>query len=231
MIVSVHQPQYIPWIGYFHKIKSSDVFVLLDNVQYKKREFQNRNKIRTKEGPIWLTVPVLTKGEYTQRIKDVCIDNTEHWERKHLNSMETDYHKAKYFKEHEPFFKELYSKKWEKLSELNIAVIKYLLDYLEIGTKIYLESELDITGESTERIVNICKKLGGDAYLSGAGGKDYMDEKLFADAKLGLVYQNFKHPEYPQVYEGFESHLSTVDMVFNCGKESMQLIGKQKINS
>lgn len=220
MIVSVHQPQYLPWIGYFHKIAHSDVFVFLDNVQYKKREFQNRNKIRAKEGSLWLTVPVITKEKYTQKINDVLIDKTSHWQKKHWQSIEMCYSKAKYFKEHYDFFKDTYEKDWDKLIDINMHVIKYILNCLEINIPVYLETDLNIEGEKTTRIINICKKLNASTYLSGVGAKDYLIEEEFVKAGIKLIYQEFKHPEYTQVYPGFESHLSFIDLLFNCGKES-----------
>ncbi|MFH1824889.1 MAG: WbqC family protein [Candidatus Firestonebacteria bacterium] len=227
MIISVHQPQYLPWIGYINKIVKSDAFVFLDNVQYKKREFQNKNKIRTKEGFIWLTVPVSTKNKYIQKIKDVEIDNTVDWKKKHWKSIEINYSKAKYFREHENYLRALYSREWNKLSELNIEIIKYILKYLEIKIPLYYESELDIHGEKTERIINICKKLNSDIYLSGIGANDYLIEEEFQRANVKLIYQDFKHPEYKQIYPNFVSHLTVFDLLFNYGKESKEIILKK----
>ena len=224
MIVSVHQPQYLPWIGYFHKIAHSDVFVFLDNVQYKKREFQNRNKIRTKEGWLWLTVPVITKGRFTQKMKEVLIDNTSNWHKKHWQSIEMNYSKAKYFNEYKEFFKSLYEKEWDKLIDLNVFIIKYINELLNIKIPVYYESDLNIEGEKTTRIINICKKLNADTYLSGIGGKEYLIEEEFIKTGIKLIYQNFKHPVYTQVYPGFEPFMSIVDLLFNCGKESKNLL-------
>jgi len=226
MIVSVHQPQYLPWIGYFHKIAHSDVFVFLDNVQYKKREFQNRNKIRTKEGWLWLTVPVITKGRFTQKMKEVLIDNTSNWHKKHWQSIEMNYSKAKYFNEYKEFFKSLYEKEWDKLIDLNVFIIKYINELLNIKIPVYYESDLNIEGEKTTRIINICKKLNADTYLSGIGGKEYLIEEEFIKTGIKLIYQNFKHPVYTQVYPGFEPFMSIVDLLFNCGKESKNLLYK-----
>ena len=224
MIVSVHKPQYLPWIGYFHKIAHSDVFVFLDNVQYKKREFQNRNKIRTKEGWLWLTVPVITKGRFTQNMKEVLIDNTSNWHKKHWQSIEMNYSKAKYFNEYKEFFKSLYEKEWDKLIDLNVFIIKYINELLNIKIPVYYESDLNIEGEKTTRIINICKKLNADTYLSGIGGKEYLIEEEFIKTGIKLIYQNFKHPVYTQVYPGFEPFMSIVDLLFNCGKESKNLL-------
>jgi len=224
MKVAVHQPQYLPWIGYFHKIMNVDVFVFLDNVQYKKREFQNRNKIKTSQGPIWLTVPAITKGRFYQKIKDVEINNTERWKEKHFEAIKRNYSKAKYFRDWYMFLEELYSKGWNKLIDLNVFIIKKFIEYLEIEVEIFFETELNITGEKTERIINICKKLDADTYYSGVGARDYLEEEKFKEEEINLEYQNFSHPVYPQIYGDFISHLSILDLFLNCGKESRKII-------
>ncbi|MBI4708045.1 MAG: WbqC family protein [Candidatus Omnitrophica bacterium] len=218
MILSVHQPQYIPWLGYFDKIRKSDCFVFLDDVQYKKREYENRNKIKASDGAHWLTVPVITKGAYFQKINDVLIDDTQRWQEKHYKAIEFSYHKAPDFKRYLPFLEEVFiRRKWEKLVDLNIFIIKFVLKELEIGTTISLESEIAAGGQSTDRIINICRKLGCDSYLSGMGGSAYLVEEKFSSAGIKLIYQDFKHPEYPQQFGGFESNLSVIDLLLNCG--------------
>lgn len=224
MIVSVHQPQYLPWLGYFDKILKSDIFVFLDNVQYKKREFQNRNKIRAKNGWLWLTVPVITKSLFYQKISEVKIDNTQHWQKEHWETIKMYYRSSKYFENYKDFFEKSYNQEWTKLTDLNVTIIKYLLECLEIKIPLLFESELGINGEATERIINICKKLNADTYLSGIGGKDYLDEELMKKEKIKLIYQDFKHPEYPQVYPGFELYMSAIDLLFNGGPESKKIL-------
>ncbi|OGS24820.1 MAG: hypothetical protein A2297_07425 [Elusimicrobia bacterium RIFOXYB2_FULL_48_7] len=224
MIVSVHQPQYLPWIGYFHKIAKSDLFVYLDDVQYKKREFQNRNRIRTKTEWQWLTVPVITKERFLQKISEVELDNTSRWQEKHWNSIKINYSHAPFFKDYREDFENIYSRKHDRLAGLNIEITAYLLKCFGISTPVKLESEFGLPGASTERIVNICKKLGADTYFSGAGGKDYMDETLFEKENIKLVYQDFKHPVYKQAYPGFEPYMSAIDLLFNCGPESPKII-------
>lgn len=228
MILSAHQPQYIPWLGYFDKIDKSDCFVFLDTVQYKKREFQNRNKIRTKAGSLWLTVPVKTKGASLQRLSDVRIDNETDWQKEHINSLQTWYADAPYFSEYFSFFRSIYARKWEKLIDLNIEIIKFILEALEIKTKIYLESNLKTRQVSTLRLIEICQKLEADTYLSGAGGKDYLDEFEFTNNKIILQYQNFTHPKYVQQFESadykFCPYLSVIDLLFNLGPKSMEII-------
>jgi hypothetical protein len=230
MIVSVHQPQYMPWLGYFDKIARSDAFVFLDNVQYKPREFQNRNKIRTKDGWLWLSVPVISKGKGRQVISDVRIDNELDWPKEHLMSLKTCYGRAKYFDRYFPFFEDLYGKSWESLALLNIYIIKYLLKDLSIDTPLYFESDLDITTAKTERIVDICLKLKADTYLSGAGGRAYIEEDKFVSSGLKLSYQDFSHPVYTQQFmkarSDFIPYMSIIDLLFTEGpgaKEVMKI--------
>lgn len=226
MIYSVHQPQYLPWLGFFDKIDKSDCFVFLDRVQYKHREFQNRNKIRTKEGWIWLTVPVTQhRGEL---ICDVEIDNSRSWANEHLKSFKAWYSKAEFFDKHFPFFESVYAKRWEKLAELNIFIIEYFLKALGIENKIYFESKLEIHAEKTQRIIDIGKKIGANTYLSGAGGRDYLDEQRIAEEQIKLLYQDYKHPAYNQVFakkqEDFIPYLSVADLLMNEGDGALGIL-------
>jgi len=226
MIYSVHQPSYLPWLGFFDKIQKSDSFVFLDCVQYKHREFQNRNKIRTKDGELWLTVPM--RHEQGEKICDVRIDNNRDWAAGHAKSLRACYGKAPYFDLHFPFFENVYSKRWERLIDLNVFIISYLLKVLKIERQVYFESKLDAGGEKTQRIINIGKKLNCDTYLSGSGGKDYLEEDRFPQAGIKLVYQDFVHPVYRQQYaktkEDFVPNLSVVDLLFNEGDHSADII-------
>jgi len=228
MIISVHQPQYIPWLGYFHKILKSDAFVFLDRVQYKPAEFQNRNKIRTQDGWMWLSVPVLSQAGTRQIIADVRIDNSSSWQKDHLKSLEVWLGKSRFFKEHLDFLKGLYSKNWLGLSELNVEIISYILKYLDIKTPVYFESDLDIKSAKTDRIIDICKKLKADTYLSGIGGRDYLEEDKFKQSGIKLEYQDFNHPVYSQQFmkdkDDFLPFMSVIDLLFNEGAESRQIL-------
>jgi len=228
MIISVHQPQYIPWLGYFDKIARSDTFVFLDNVQYKEREFQNRNKIRTKDGSSWLTVPVVSKGEGRQNIRDVRIDNQIPWQRKHLGALRSAYAKASFFNKYYTFFEEVLARDWEYLKDLNIQIIEFILKDLTISTPICFESDLKVNATSSERIVDICKQLKADTYLSGSGGKDYLDAALFERENIKLLYQDFKHSQYKQCFAPFMSYMSIIDLLFNCGDGSRKILFTEK---
>jgi hypothetical protein len=220
MVIAVHQPQYIPWLGYFHKIAKCDTFVFLDNVQYKAREFQNRNRIRTDKGWMWLTVPVVTKDGCRIRMADVEIDNTMPWQRKHLGSIKTSYATAPYFKEYYGFFEDTFQSKWLKLSDLSVHITRFVMDKLSI----VFESELNVITPKTQRIVDICKKMNADTYLSGVGAKEYLEESLFPEQRITLYYQHFDHPEYKQCFEPFMPYMSIIDLLFNHGPRSRDLL-------
>ena len=228
MTFSVHQPQYIPWLGYFDKIAKSDYFVFLDSVQYKPREFQNRNKIRTKKGSSWLTVPAICKGKRCQMIRDVIIDNSQPWQRKHLNSIKESYATSPFFKDYIPFFENVYSRKWERILDLNVYIIKYILEKIHIRTPVCLESQLGTKNTATYRIVEIAKKLNADTYLSGIGGKDYLEEEKFADNGIKIIYQNFTHPVYHQQFmpneNDFIPYMSILDLLFSEGHKAKRVL-------
>jgi hypothetical protein len=224
MKLAVHQPQYIPWLGYFHKIANCDLFIFLDDVQYKKREFQNRNKIKAANGPQWLTVPVLTKGAFDQTIMETQTDPTENWTQTHWKAIEHNYHKAPFFNEHAAFFSALYKEKWGRLMDVSMEIIKYALKYLQIETPWKMASPYSLSSTSTQRIIDLCKAESCDTYLSGSGGKSYMDEGLFEKNGIALLYQHYDHPTYQQLYGNFMPYLSIVDLFFNCGPRSRDIV-------
>ncbi len=223
MIVSVHQPQYLPWLGYFHKMCHSDIFVFLDNVQYKKGEFQNRNRLRTQHGWVWLSVPVLNKESYPN-ISAVYIDNLQDWRDKHWKTILLNYTNTAFFGNYRDFFEDLYKKRWERLVDLNIYIIRHLNGLLQLDMPAYLESQLNIKTTDTQRIIDICRTLKADTYLSGIGGKAYLDEKLFDAHGIRLIYQDFKHLEYTQRYEPFIPFMSAIDFLFNHGAQSLKIL-------
>lgn len=223
MIVAVHQPQYLPWIGYFDKMLRSDVFCYLDNVQFKKNEWQNRNRIKTAQGWQWLTVPVSYR--FPQRINEVRIDADPGWRKKHLQSLVSNYGKAPFFKEHLPFFKEAYGCEWELVSDLNLFMIEYIRRMLGLAEKPnVLASDFELSDDPNDRLIDICKELGADTYLAGRGSAGYMDFNRFKAAGIRVIVQNFRHPDYPQRFGPFVPGLSIVDLLFNCGPESLKKI-------
>lgn len=224
MRVAIHQIQFMPGPRFFHKMAHCDLFIYLDDVQYEKREFQNRNKIRTKHGWQYLTVPVLVKGKFTQKISEVEINNTYDWRSEHLKAIKLNYSRARYFKDYFSDIEKIYSKSYSKLIEISLETINFFLKCFNIQTLVKFSSEFDIKTNSTAKILDLCKKTGADEYFSGLGGKNYLDEKVFEKNNIKLTYQDFKYPRYPQVFEGFESDLSCLDMVLNCGPESTKFL-------
>jgi hypothetical protein len=223
LIVAVHQPQYLPWLGYFDKMIQADVFCYLDNVQYKKSEWQNRNRIKTAQSWQWLTVPV--RYRFPQKINEVEVNNTQKWHKKHLQALITNYSKAPYFKDYLSPLEEFLGKGWELLSELNISLIECLREFLGLDHKPAVPaSSLSLSDEPTERLIDICKSVGANTYLCGQDGQKYMDLDRFKENGIRVITQEFKHPVYPQLYSEFQSHLSAVDLLFNCGPQSVEII-------
>lgn len=222
MRVAIHQPQYLPWLGYLDKLDRSDVFVLLDTVQFKKNEWQNRNRIRTAQGWQYLTVPVL--HEFPQRLDQVRINNQTDWRRKHVQALETHYGKAPHYGRYASLFLELLARDWERLSLLNEAVLSALAGAFGITTPIVKASQFEAREEQTGRLVDLCKAVGADCYLAGAGGRGYMNLEGFQAEGIAVEVQDFMSPEYAQVYRPFIAGLSAVDLLFNCGGEGFRYV-------
>jgi hypothetical protein len=227
MIVAIHQPNYISWLGYFYKIAKSDILVFLDNVQYTKNSFINRNKIKTPQGWIWLTLPVRIKGRFGQLIREVELNNSVPWGKKHIKTLEANYSRATYFRKHYDSIKNLYDNSQQFLSNFSISFIEYICKELGIKTEFIKASEMSTSGTSTNLLVDICVKLGADVYLSGFGGTKYQEEESFKRAGIKLQYSDFIHPVYPQLWGEFIPNLSILDLLFNCGEKSLDiLLGK-----
>ena len=223
MIVSVHQPQYLPWLGYFDKIDKADVFVLLDNVQFKKNEWQNRNKIKTANGWQWLTVPVMYK--FPQLINEVGINNKDKWQHRQRQTIISNYKKAPSWTLLEDFFEEIFSSEWQSISQLNIHVVKKLVNMLGVKTPLYVASELgEFPEDPDERLVTLTKHFDADVYLAGGGGKGYMDMEKYTRAGLEVVFQEYEHPVYDQLFGEFEPFMSVIDLIYNHGEKSLEIL-------
>ena len=223
MIVAIHQPQYLPWLGYFDKIAKSDVFVFLDNVQFKKNEWQNRNKIKTSQKWQWLSVPVLHK--FPQEISEVEINSSEPWGKKHLNALITNYSKAPFFKDYILFFERTYERDWKFLADVNRHIIEFLVQALGLADKKLVRSSEQKTREGpTERLIDICRNVGADVYLSGKDGAKYLELDKFEAEGIKVVFQNYTHPVYPQLFGSFEPFMSVVDLLFNRGPQSLSIL-------
>ncbi len=219
MISAAHQLQYLPYIGFFNKMMQSDVFILVDNVQFNKKEVQNRNRIRTKDNWIWLTVPVLVKGKLLQNINEVAINNKEDWQKKHLRSILINYSKAPYMNHYRDKITEIYTTKWEKLIDLNFHILKFLIDELKIKTKIIVGSDIGVSGKKTDLLLDICQKTGADTYLSGPGGRNYVDVKRLNERGIKHFFQDFHHPVYKQFQGDFIPRMCILDILLNEGPE------------
>lgn len=223
--VAIHQPQYFPYAGFFHKLSLADVFVIMDDVQYDKR-FTNRNRIIIPDGWMWLTVPINKDHKFSPNF-EVGINNDLDWKELHRRKIFHSYSKAKFFHLYKDYFESLYNKDWNLLFELNLETIKQVIKWLGIKIDIIKESELKVSGESTQRLVNVCKALGADTYVSGSGGTNYLDEKLFGKNSIRLEYQKYQCCLYLQhLSEHFIPDLSIIDMLANVGPGSLQLISE-----
>jgi hypothetical protein len=221
-IISIHQPNYLPWIGYFHKILTADTFVFLDTVEFSSDSVTHRNKIKTPDGEHWLTVPISSSSSTT--IADLEIDTSQRWQRSHRKSIEVHYANAPYFEEHSDLLEVYDQREWSNLASLNVELIRRLTDTLDLDIRFVAASELSADGSGTERLVELCTELGAETYFSGEGARDYHDETLFEQAGIKLVYQDIIHPEYQQQFGEFFSHLSIVDMLFNVGADRARKI-------
>jgi len=225
MIVSIHQPAYLPWLGYCDRVARSDVHVVLDHVQFEKNSFVNRNRVRAAVGACWLTVPVRTAGRFgALAIRDVEIDNTSDWRRRHWHTLVQNYGKAPHFGDHAEFLESTYAQAWTQLAPLCAALAEHILAALDIRTPRVNSSELGVGGRKDELILNICRRLGATTYLSGALGRNYLNPARFAEHGIEIVYQDYAHPTYPQGYEPFLPNLSVVDLLCHCGPASRDVL-------
>ena len=222
-MLAAHQPQFAPWLGFFDKLDRADVFVLLDNVQYKKNEWQNRNRIKGAAGPQWLTIPV--SGRFGQEIGELDIAQRENWQARHLKTLRTCYSRAPHFAETFSHYERIASRRWEKLADLNVQLLRDLVEQLNLETKILLASELGpLPDHRDERLIELCRKCGARNYLAGAGGRGYMELERYQAAGLDVIFQNYQHPAYPQLFGPFTPNLSVLDLLFNCGPTSMEIL-------
>jgi hypothetical protein len=216
MILSAHQPAYLPWLGYFEKIRSADVFVYLDTVQFEKNSFTNRNKIKTPQGELWLTIPVKAKGHLSGTLQTLEIDPLGNWKKKHLGSIHANYKKAKRFDALYPKLEALYAREHALLSELCFDHLFFWLSEIGLERKIVKSSTLGIASANSDLVLDLCKSFGATGYVSGALGRDYLKEGDFRAAGIQIAYQDYKHPVYPQLWGGeFLPYMSILDFLMN----------------
>ena len=222
--VGIIQPSYLPWRGFFDFVQEVDVFVFLDDVQYTVRDWRNRNRVKTHDGgAVWLTVPVL--GGRSQLIRDTKIDNAQPWIRKHLQAIQHSYGRATYFAEYFDAISAVYSRGFELLSELDIALIEALCACLGIEREFVVASTLDCGGSKDDKLLALVQRVGGDVYLSGPSAAAYLRPDLWAKAGVELRYKDYSgYPEYPQISQPFEPSVSVIDLLFMVGKAAPDYI-------
>ena len=236
MILGAHQPNYLPWIGFFHKIAQSDKFVLAENVQFSTQSYINRTRIKSADGAAhWLTVPVHS-GDGNLLIKDIRIDNSKNWRKKHWKTIQLNYGKSPYFDRYAPFFESLFSKEWQFLADLNIETITYVCENYSIRTPLVSDSSLKIDAENpSDRIIQMTKITDCDAYLSGSGAsKNYLDREQFSTTGIALKFTAFDHPAYAQRHGKFLQGLSVIDFLFNAAdtaQKFFEIAQSHKVNS
>jgi len=219
MTISIHQPAYNPWLGYINKISLSDLFIFLDTVQFEKNSFINRNKIKTPQGTMWLTIPVQSKNHLNKKLNEIEIDYKQNWIKVHLKSIELNYKKAKNYEIVYEFWEDLLKRKYQYLSDLCFDQLNGIVNLLgNIDTQIIKSSSLDIEGENSDLILNICKMTSADKYISGILGKDYLQLEDFNKESIKVIFQNFKHPYYKQLWGDFQPCIGVLDYLMNMEK-------------
>lgn len=222
--VAILQSNYIPWKGYFDMIASVDEFILYDDMQYTRRDWRNRNQIKTPQGVQWLTVPVQVKGRYDQKIRDTRIDTDTDWATLHWKALEQNYRRAAHFKDIEAWLRPIYLETaHESLSLLNRTLVEAVMGYLGIATKLSWSWDYQLIDGKTERLADLCAQAGGTTYVSGPAARDYIDADVFKARGIDLEWFGYEgYPEYPQMWGEFTHGVTILDLLFNCGKAAPQ---------
>ena len=221
--VCIHQPDFLPYLGFFHRLLSCDTFVILDDVQFLRRGWHHRDKIKTPAGVRWLSLSV-KKGDYQQQIKQVCLSNGDEWIESNLNLIRENYRKAPYFEENFPSIEAIYRTGFDLMIDLNLAFLNYFYVLFETEFEVVLSSDLRVEGRRNEKLKNLVSAVGGNVYLSGLGARSYLDEEVFQKAGISVEWQEFQHPVYSQLQEDFIPNLSCLDVLLNSGPDSKDVL-------
>lgn len=225
MIITTHQPIFLPWPGFFFKALNAGTMVLLDRVQFPQgRGWMTRNRLKSEQGELWLHVPVWKKGRGRQIISEVEICHETDWRRKHLRGITHQYTHAPYLDTHLGALESIYARHHRHLLQLNLHLIRYFWSALGIDTKLVLQSELGVTGKGSELLVALCRALGAEAYLTPPIVEKYLDRQRFRENGIELKFAPFSPPVYPQLWGEFRYNLSVLDLLLNCGPKSMDII-------
>lgn len=237
MKIGALQTAYLPWLGFFDQIYRCDLFIIYDDLQYTRKDWRNRNRIKTSQGPMWLTVPVVAESAHKKRICDIEIAPDMRWAARHWKALKTNYARAPFFSRHSHFFHDLYASQWKYLAPLNREIIDYCLNQLKIRTEVLYSSESCIEQDylrqcggktdATERIVFICNRFGAKSFLEGPSGKQYLKENVLEDAGIILQYHHYPHLRYRQRFGKFIPCLSIVDLLYNYGDESLAILNQR----
>jgi hypothetical protein len=230
MLVTIHQPQFMPWLGYFDKMDRADLFILLDTVQFKKNEWQNRNRVKTVQGPQWLTVPV--RYRFPARIDEVGVNDDVSWRHKHVQTLKTNYSRAAFWEEHAASLTALYDVEEPHLRQVNAASIDWLAERLGVRTERRWASDFKVaTQDPTQRLIDLCREAGATTYLSGADGRNYLEVDRFTSVGIEVIFQEYAPVEYPQLFGEFVSHLSALDLLLNAGPGSADVLRAGRIQT
>lgn len=223
MRVGIIQSNYLPWRGYFDFIAGVDLFIFHDDLQYTKGDWRNRNRLKTQNGPKWLTVPV-KQHMFSQLICDTEIDYSTDWRNSHINRFKACYGKTAFFSDALDILNKCLLQGDPTLSQLNIRLIRHICNYLQIETPLSLSMDYAVSGSKTERLIALLKKAGATVYLSGPSAKDYLDEHLFHENNIKLEYKSYDYKPYPQLWGPFEGAVSVMDLIANCGRQSKEML-------
>jgi hypothetical protein len=230
MIVAIHQPHFLPWLGYLERMQRADLFIVLDHVQFERGNYQNRTQYLMEGEKRWLTVPV-EQNSYREtivdkRIKNSAVGQMRWWGPNHFQTLRHAYRRAPYFERYAPWLQEVFERRWDRLAELNEALLEFLRDALGISTPLVKSSQLQVEGARSDLVLNLCRAVGADTFLAGDGGsRGYLDQAAFAAGGVKVQWQNFRHPRYPQVgAQEFVPGLSAIDLLFNVGVQSRALL-------
>lgn len=228
MILTAHQPLYLPWLGLFHKIYLAEKFCYFDIAQYQNKDFNNRNKIKTNTGELLLSVPVESKDHFSKKLYEIKIQDGS-WKRKHLKSIRLAYQSTEYFEKLFPLLEAVYAKNHTFLNDLNFELLQLFLSELGIDRPIVKASDYEFKGQKSDLVLDMCVQLKADIYIFGSQGRDYADVKSFHDQKIDLYFQDYQHPQYSQKNGDFISHLSVIDLLFNEGPKSLEILLKNNL--
>ena len=230
MILTAHQPVYLPWIGLFHKIALSDLFCYFDIVQYQRKDYNNRNKIKTSNGELWLSVPVESKNHLSKNVSKILIVQ-DNWAKKHLKSIELNYKKTLFFKDYFPKLQSiLINESKDSLGHLNLKLLEYFMECLKIDTPIVKASDYNFEGIGSDLVLDMCVKLDADSYIFGEQGKNYADVKAFKESEVVVKFQDYIHPVYRQIGRNFLPYMSIIDLLFNEGEKSYEILMSNNMN-